>query len=103
MLLAQGYVGQGLELRPRKTWAGYPELTQSRLKKHAVDPTILLEQCSAHDGQGSPFDPSSFFIGNHADEMTVSSSSSNPSPRRRSEQQTDGPVLVLAVHSHGSL
>lgn len=72
-LVSQGYVGQGLELRPRKTWSRYPALTQSRLRKQAINPTVLLKQCAEEDGEGSPFEKGSFFIGNHADEMTVRS------------------------------
>lgn len=68
ILSSEGYDGQGLELRPRKTWAAYPETTQAKLKKHAVHPTELLDSC--HDGQ-SPFNQGAFLIGNHADEMTV--------------------------------
>ncbi|CED85515.1 Uncharacterized conserved protein [Phaffia rhodozyma] len=68
ILSSEGYVGQGLELRPRKTWSAYPSTTQDRLKKHAVNPTALLESCQ--DENFGPFEKGSFFIGNHADEMT---------------------------------
>lgn len=71
VLTSEGYPGTGLELRPRKTWPLYPPATQARLKKQAINPNDLLAACAADGGEGSPFPTGTFFIGNHADELTV--------------------------------
>lgn len=64
ILTAEGYKGEGIDLRARTSWSHYPESTQSHLHVHAFDPTC-------HSSTPDPYlRPGVFIIGNHADELT---------------------------------
>ena len=60
ILLSEGYSGKGFDLRARTSWSHYPKETQLHLH---VQPFTPLEP-HPH------IRPSSFLIGNHADELT---------------------------------
>lgn len=63
ILVAEGYDGNGIDLRARTSWAHYPEPTQAYLHVHAFDP--------ATPRTDDPYFKSGvFIIGNHADELT---------------------------------
>lgn len=62
VLSSEGYAGYGIDLSRPPSWNLYPSPTDLRVG--ALDPVGLLE-----DGRG-PFEEGSFFIGNHADELT---------------------------------
>ncbi|KAL0960258.1 hypothetical protein HGRIS_011889 [Hohenbuehelia grisea] len=66
ILTAEGYDGQGIDLRARTSWEQYPPSTQERLYVHAFDPESLCSSSSEHPF----FKPGAFIIGNHADELT---------------------------------
>lgn len=60
ILLSEGYLGEGFDLRPRISWSHYPEATQKHLHLKAFNPH-----------EPNPYlRPSAFLIGNHADELT---------------------------------
>ncbi|KAJ7594937.1 hypothetical protein C8J56DRAFT_1123563 [Mycena floridula] len=61
ILIAEGYIGHGIDLRARTSWDHYPESTRAALHVHALDPS----------SPSSDFlKPCVFIIGNHADELT---------------------------------
>jgi tRNASer (uridine44-2'-O)-methyltransferase len=64
ILIAEGYDGQGMDLRARASWSHYPQSTQDHLHVHAFDPTHTLYSPSSFLKEGT------FIIGNHADELT---------------------------------
>lgn len=52
----------GIDVRARRSWAQYPDTTQTQLHVHTFDPLSI---------EFSPFfPPGVFLIGNHADELT---------------------------------
>jgi tRNASer (uridine44-2'-O)-methyltransferase len=64
ILIAEGYDGQGIDLRARASWSHYPQSTQDNLHVHAFDPTCVSPS-------PDPFLKAGIFIlGNHADELT---------------------------------
>jgi len=65
ILTAEGYEGQGIDLRARTSWAHYPESTQTHLHVHAFNPASSSEADS-----DLYLKPGIFIIGNHADELT---------------------------------
>ncbi|KAI0815244.1 DUF1613-domain-containing protein [Irpex lacteus] len=66
ILVAEGYIGHGIDVRARASWSHYPEATQAHLHVEALDPTTFLESPNVH-----PYlVPGAFLIGNHADELT---------------------------------
>ncbi|KAI0094632.1 DUF1613-domain-containing protein [Irpex rosettiformis] len=66
ILIAEGYEGQGIDVRARTSWAHYPEITQAHLTVEALNPTTLLHSPTRHRS----LKPGAFLIGNHADELT---------------------------------
>lgn len=75
ILISEGYSGWGFDARPRKTWAIFPDSTQSHLKQLMCLPRpfadVLLRTenvtIASHDGI---FPKDTFIISNHADELT---------------------------------
>lgn len=75
LLLAEGYPGWGFDARDRKTWKIFPSDIQQKLQRRILVPQVLQEATTTlfeedvwHDGM---FDPGTFIISNHADELTV--------------------------------
>ncbi|TFK47629.1 DUF1613 domain-containing protein [Heliocybe sulcata] len=62
ILVSEGYLGHGIDVRARHSWTSYPPATQSSLHVHALTPTSLLPD--------TYLTPGVFLIGNHADELT---------------------------------
>ena len=60
ILVSEGYSGYGTDIRPRTSWAYYPESTQRNLRISPLNP--VSDQTS--------LPPGVFIIGNHADELT---------------------------------
>jgi len=74
VLLMEGYKGQGFDARQRKTWQVFPSHVQHKLHQRLLVPKVL-QDCSTervnpmwHDGI---FEPGTFIISNHADELTA--------------------------------
>ena len=66
ILTAEGYEGQGIDVRARASWSHYPKSTQEHLHVEALNPTTLLNSPT-----DNPFlKRGAFLIGNHADELT---------------------------------
>jgi tRNASer (uridine44-2'-O)-methyltransferase len=63
ILIAEGYDGNGIDLRARTSWEHYPDSSRTHLHVHAYDPTVS----SVTTGY---LNPGIFIIGNHADELT---------------------------------
>ena len=63
ILTAEGYTGQGFDLRARVSWEHYPSASRAALRVLALDPTSAT--LSADD-----IPPNTFLIGNHADELS---------------------------------
>ncbi|KAF8519458.1 DUF1613-domain-containing protein [Gautieria morchelliformis] len=60
ILLSEGYIGEGFDLRARTSWSHYPQETQRHLHVQPFNPF-----------ESHPLlRPSTFVIGNHADELT---------------------------------
>jgi tRNASer (uridine44-2'-O)-methyltransferase len=70
ILCAEGYSGNGIDLRARTSWAHYPESSQAVLKVHALDPTQLLSPNTDATREETFLRSGVFIIGNHADELT---------------------------------
>ncbi len=74
ILLSEGYQGWGFDARERKTWSIFPEHVQHCLQRRLLIPDIFdsqgqgQEEGVRHDGI---FDPGTFIISNHADELTA--------------------------------
>lgn len=75
ILVSEGCQGWGFDARVRKTWSIFPKDVQSKLERRLLVPEIL--QCTTapteadaiwHDGT---FNPGTFIISNHADELTA--------------------------------
>lgn len=66
ILIAEGYDGQGIDVRARNSWLHYPQSTQENLHVHAFDPTGSSPDCSPNRFLKADV----FIIGNHADELT---------------------------------
>lgn len=66
ILRNEGYDGFGFDLRARKSWALFSPLGAD-LRESAFVPSALLDD---DDERTKLFRPSSFIIGNHADELT---------------------------------
>lgn len=60
ILVSEGYKGEGIDLRARHSWSNFPPSTQHHLHIQPFNPFNLLPQLH----------PSTFMIGNHADELT---------------------------------
>jgi tRNASer (uridine44-2'-O)-methyltransferase len=60
ILISEGYTGEGFDLRARASWSHYPQETQSHLHVQPFSPFESHPQLQ----------PSTFLIGNHADELT---------------------------------
>ena len=67
ILTAEGYDGNGIDVRARTSWASYPQSSQARLHVEALDPTELLDRDRP---QNEYLRPGVFIIANHADELT---------------------------------
>ncbi|KAF9524350.1 DUF1613-domain-containing protein [Crepidotus variabilis] len=65
ILIAEGYLGFGIDLRARTSWTHYPQTTQDALRVHSFEPIP-----EAHPPSESYLKPGVFIIGNHADELT---------------------------------
>ncbi|VDC01628.1 unnamed protein product [Peniophora sp. CBMAI 1063] len=63
ILTAEGYAGQGIDLRARVSWEHYPPASRAALRVLALDPTS--EELSDTD-----LPANAFLIGNHADELS---------------------------------
>ncbi|KAI6017128.1 hypothetical protein EDC04DRAFT_483270 [Pisolithus marmoratus] len=87
ILVSEGYVGHGIDVRARQSWSHYPEATRKALHVYSLDPTCCIHQHSGSSPKGSTthqkssddttnnagtdfFKPGVFLIGNHADELT---------------------------------
>ncbi|EJC98366.1 DUF1613-domain-containing protein [Fomitiporia mediterranea MF3/22] len=75
ILLSEGYVGEGIDLRARNSWQHYPPQIQAHLHVHALNPLDLSQSQSS--GTTVPslisnrfFTPGTFVIANHADELS---------------------------------
>ncbi|KAH8102469.1 hypothetical protein BXZ70DRAFT_1006389 [Cristinia sonorae] len=66
ILVSEGYLGHGIDVRKRVSWGHYPESTQASLHVEALDPTSISLSSSETTYLGSGV----FIIGNHADELT---------------------------------
>jgi tRNASer (uridine44-2'-O)-methyltransferase len=65
ILTLEGYMGAGIDVRARQSWATYGDETKSRLHVSAVDPTGPLMESN------EPWwKPGVFIVANHADELT---------------------------------
>lgn len=65
ILTSEGYLGTGIDVRKRQSWATYTPETQARLHETALDPTTPF------DSQTEPWWQSGVFIvANHSDELT---------------------------------
>ncbi|OXB36007.1 hypothetical protein LQV05_005557 [Cryptococcus neoformans] len=77
ILISEGYIGKGYDLRPRPSWNLYPSKTKDALVKQSLDlpawfprtedewglgSWVTREKCVIRDG--------TFIIGNHCDELT---------------------------------
>nr|KIR88639.1 tRNA (uracil-O(2)-)-methyltransferase [Cryptococcus tetragattii IND107] len=77
VLISEGYIGKGYDLRPRPSWNMYPTMTKDALVKQPLDLPAwfphtekewelgswpMREECVVRDGI--------FIIGNHCDELT---------------------------------
>lgn len=75
ILLSEGYRGWGFDARRRKTWSIFPDEIQAKLQQRLLVPKIFQKGVEGakvadawHDGV---FDPETFIISNHADELTA--------------------------------
>lgn len=74
ILAMEGYEGWGFDARERKTWHIFPEHIQKRLRRRLLVPDIFQTDLAGeteriwHNGF---FEPGTFIISNHADELTV--------------------------------
>jgi len=97
ILISEGYVGYGIDLRARTSWACYPRSTQSRLLVRALDPaaptsmfqTEQQQQRHRHNSVASP-QPSG--ISNNDEE--ANSPTNNGSGRGGVEGHPDLDVLL---------
>lgn len=72
VLLAEGYEGWGFDARERKTWSIFPELAQQRLQRRLLIPELFLRNEEAEElWHNGIFEPGTFIISNHADELTA--------------------------------
>ncbi|THH04663.1 hypothetical protein EW145_g5356 [Phellinidium pouzarii] len=65
ILISEGYIGEGIDVRARISWAHYPPETQEHLHVHALDPLDVLQAQNHHF-----LKPGTFIIANHADELS---------------------------------
>ncbi|KAK4548134.1 hypothetical protein LTR36_010003 [Oleoguttula mirabilis] len=77
ILLSEGYPGWGFDARQRKTWSIFPSHIQDRLKQQLLVPDIFTATSSASSESQSDtlyhngvFEPGTFIVSNHADELT---------------------------------
>jgi tRNASer (uridine44-2'-O)-methyltransferase len=89
ILISEGYVGYGIDLRARTSWIHYPRSTQSHLLVHALDPTAtaptkvlstateLQQQPHRHFRRPIAKPHSSDTIGNNEEDETESTSNTN--------------------------
>ena len=70
ILLSEGYIGDGIDIRSRTSWGHYTPATQKHLHVHAFNPENLAV-CSETGQSLDPFfKPDIFIIANHADELS---------------------------------
>jgi tRNASer (uridine44-2'-O)-methyltransferase len=65
ILTLEGYIGAGIDVRARQSWATYSPETRANLHVSAIDPTGPLIHASEPWWQ-----PGVFLVANHADELT---------------------------------
>lgn len=75
ILISEGYPGWGFDARQRKTWSTFPVHIQRQLKQQLLVPDIFLTTSPASSGENELyhngiFDPGTFIVSNHADELT---------------------------------
>ncbi|GAA5927498.1 tRNA (uracil) methyltransferase [Sporobolomyces koalae] len=70
LLNAEGYKGYGLDLRARKSWLVYEPRPDLRVTSLSPPTIVRTNLESSSSDAASYFPPSSFLIGNHADELT---------------------------------
>ncbi|KAI5997267.1 hypothetical protein F5J12DRAFT_957073 [Pisolithus orientalis] len=86
ILVSEGYVGHGIDVRARQSWSHYPEATRKALHVYSLDPTGYIHHPRTESAGSSGnlkssddtkndtgtdfFKPGVFLIGNHADELT---------------------------------
>lgn len=72
ILLAEGYDGWGFDARERKTWCIFPGFAQARLQRRLLIPDIFMRAQEADETwHNGIFQPRTFIISNHADELTA--------------------------------
>lgn len=110
LLNMEGYRGTGYDARQRKTWSIFPETIQANLHEticipkpfidalentSASSPNPILEvQSRTHNGI---FEPGTFIISNHADELTTWT----PLLAALSNPESPCPFLAIPCCSHG--
>ncbi|GAB7342071.1 hypothetical protein MBLNU457_g0353t1 [Dothideomycetes sp. NU457] len=83
ILISEGYKGWGFDARRRKTWETFPATVQDSLKELVLVPSILdpstdvvdvetygPERAINHKFHNGVFEPGTFIVSNHADELT---------------------------------
>jgi len=83
ILISEGYQGWGFDARRRKTWDTFPHAAQDLLKELVLVPSILNTSHGVSDTEvhgperaidrqfhNGVFDPGTFIVSNHADELT---------------------------------
>ncbi|KAK5174882.1 tRNA(Ser) Um(44) 2'-O-methyltransferase [Saxophila tyrrhenica] len=74
ILLSEGYEGWGFDARERKTWSIFPEHVQRRLKRRIMVPDTFYPEARSEKAtllHNGIFEPGTFIISNHADELTA--------------------------------
>jgi tRNASer (uridine44-2'-O)-methyltransferase len=87
LLLSEGYDGEGIDARARKSWQVYPVHVREKLREQVIIPKVLIDQLDPSQpivdnltkdqllAEGSinmvTPSPNTFIIGNHSDELTV--------------------------------
>jgi tRNASer (uridine44-2'-O)-methyltransferase len=74
ILLEEGYPGWGFDARQRKTWSIFPSHVQQQLQPRLLVPNIFETESNQTENDiwhSGIFDPGTFIISNHADELTA--------------------------------
>ena len=72
VLLAEGYDGWGFDARERKTWSIFSEFAQARLQRRLLVPGMFSQDQAVDEiWHNGVFQPGTFIISNHADELTT--------------------------------
>ena len=77
VLLQEGYHGFGVDARERKTWSTFPGHVRRNLQRKIVVPSIFSSKTTSTDNSvggvfhSGIFEPGTFIISNHADELTA--------------------------------